>query len=237
MQAYAATIRTRHELNKRHKIDESVSVQMDVAFSNDERVLAWMRIVFFGGRDVQPVWSVLVKEAAYLTAARHSPGTGSRLCPRACLRASLRGELDRRAGWRAKTRKLRACSPWTPALRLGRAAPRAQRVSLRVDVPVTKMAKADTKTKSSTSTQKRTTKSKKDPAAPKRPLSAYMFFSQDHRERVKQANPEAGFGDVGRLLGAKWKEMSEAEKKPYNDMATRDKARAEAEKAAYSKRR
>ena len=99
------------------------------------------------------------------------------------------------------------------------------------------MAKADTKTKSSTSTQKRTTKSKKDPAAPKRPLSAYMFFSQDHRERVKQANPDAGFGDVGRLLGAKWKEMSEAEKKPYNDMANRDKARAEAEKAAYSKRR
>lgn len=105
------------------------------------------------------------------------------------------------------------------------------------DRPIVKMAKADTKTKSSTSTQKRATKSKKDPAAPKRPLSAYMFFSQDHRERVKAANPEAGFGDVGRLLGAKWKEMSDAEKKPYLDMANRDKARAEAEKAAYNKRR
>lgn len=102
---------------------------------------------------------------------------------------------------------------------------------------IVKMAKADTKTKSSTSTQKRTTKAKKDPDAPKRPLSAYMFFSQDQRERVKNANPEAGFGEVGRLLGAKWKEMSEAEKKPYNDMANRDKARAEAEKAAYNKRR
>ncbi|SAM62229.1 probable NHP6B-nonhistone chromosomal protein [Ustilago bromivora] len=99
------------------------------------------------------------------------------------------------------------------------------------------MAKADTKTKSSTSTQKRTTKSKKDPAAPKRPLSAYMFFSQDQRERVKADNPDAGFGDVGRLLGARWKEMSDVEKKPYNDMANRDKARAEAEKAAFAKRR
>lgn len=103
--------------------------------------------------------------------------------------------------------------------------------------PIIKMAKADTKTKSSTATQKRTTKSKKDPAAPKRPLSAYMFFSQDHRERVKAANPDAGFGDIGRLLGARWKEMSDAEKKPYLDMANRDKARAEAEKAAYNKRR
>ncbi|PWN49872.1 hypothetical protein IE53DRAFT_387883 [Violaceomyces palustris] len=87
--------------------------------------------------------------------------------------------------------------------------------------------------KSKAAPAKRTTKSKKDPAAPKRPLSAYMFFSQDHRDRVKADNPDAGFGDVGRLLGAKWKEMSDAEKKPYNDMANRDKVRAEQEKAAY----
>ena len=43
-------------------------------------------------------------------------------------------------------------------------------------------------------------------------------------------------GDVGRLLGTKWKEMSEDEKKPYIDMANRDKERAEAEKAAYAVR-
>lgn len=48
------------------------------------------------------------------------------------------------------------------------------------------------KQKVATSTRK--TKSKKDPAAPKRPLSAYMFFSQDWRERVKSENPDAGFG-------------------------------------------
>ncbi|WFD29567.1 Non-histone chromosomal protein 6 [Malassezia sp. CBS 17886] len=80
----------------------------------------------------------------------------------------------------------------------------------------------------------RKTKAKKDPAAPKRPLSAYMFFSQDWRERVKTENPDAGFGDVGRLLGTKWKEMSDEDKKPYNDMADRDKTRAESEKAAYA---
>lgn len=97
---------------------------------------------------------------------------------------------------------------------------------------------AESKTKSSTSKAAAASKGKKkDKDAPKRPLSAYMFFSQDHRERVKAENPEAGFGDVGRLLGAKWKEMSDAQKKPYNDMANRDKARAEAEKAAYAKRK
>lgn len=37
-------------------------------------------------------------------------------------------------------------------------------------------------------------KPKKDPNAPKRALSAYMFFSQDWRERIKTENPDAGFG-------------------------------------------
>ncbi len=35
---------------------------------------------------------------------------------------------------------------------------------------------------------------KKDKNAPKRALSAYMFFSQDWRERIKTENPDAGFG-------------------------------------------
>ena len=73
----------------------------------------------------------------------------------------------------------------------------------------------------------------KDPNKPKRPLSAYMFFSQDWRERIKAENPEAGFGEVGKLLGAKWKELDEEEKKPYIEQANADKERAEAEKAAY----
>ena len=38
-------------------------------------------------------------------------------------------------------------------------------------------------------------KGKKDPNTPKRALSAYMFFSQDWRERIKVENPDAGFGE------------------------------------------
>lgn len=39
------------------------------------------------------------------------------------------------------------------------------------------------------------TKKAKDPDAPKRPLSAYMFFSQDQRATVKEDNPDATFGE------------------------------------------
>ncbi|KAK7055117.1 high mobility group box domain-containing protein, partial [Favolaschia claudopus] len=77
---------------------------------------------------------------------------------------------------------------------------------------------------------------KKDPNAPKRALSAYMFFSQDWRERIKNENPEASFGEVGKLLGAKWKELDDEEKKPYVEQAAKDKERAEDEKLAYEVR-
>lgn len=60
-----------------------------------------------------------------------------------------------------------------------------------------------------------------------------MFFSQDQRDKVRVDYPDAGFGEIGRILGAKWKDMTEGDKKPYQDMAERDKVRAATEKAAY----
>ena len=62
-----------------------------------------------------------------------------------------------------------------------------------------------------------------------------MYFSQDWRERIKTENPDVSFGEIGRLLGLKWKALAEEEKKPYEDMASRDKKRHEAEKAEYER--
>lgn len=56
-----------------------------------------------------------------------------------------------------------------------------------------KEGKKDTKvSKRADDSKKR--RAKKDPNAPKRGLSAYMFFSQDHRKTVQDENPEASFG-------------------------------------------
>ena len=49
----------------------------------------------------------------------------------------------------------------------------------------------------------------------KRPLSAFMKFSQEKRAEVKSANPDITFGEVGRKLGEMWRALSEEQKATY----------------------
>ncbi|EXJ86711.1 non-histone chromosomal protein 6 [Capronia epimyces CBS 606.96] len=89
-------------------------------------------------------------------------------------------------------------------------------------------------TKSSTKTKGRgAEKKKKDPNAPKRGLSAYMFFANDQRETVREENPGITFGQVGKVLGDKWKALNEKQREPYEKRAQADKKRYEDEKAKY----
>ncbi|KDQ17139.1 hypothetical protein BOTBODRAFT_30512 [Botryobasidium botryosum FD-172 SS1] len=76
-------------------------------------------------------------------------------------------------------------------------------------------------------------KKEKDPSAPKKPRSPFLFFCSDWRERIKAENPDAKFGDLGKLLGAKWKELAGDEKKTYTKQAAEDKTRYEEEMEAY----
>lgn len=41
---------------------------------------------------------------------------------------------------------------------------------------------------------------KKDPNAPKKALSGFMFFSNSNRERIKTENPGIPFGQVRRCI-------------------------------------
>ncbi|KAJ5674193.1 non-histone chromosomal protein 6 [Penicillium macrosclerotiorum] len=83
---------------------------------------------------------------------------------------------------------------------------------------------------------KKATRRKKDPNAPKRGLSAYMFFANDTRDKVREENPGISFGQVGKMLGDKWKALSDTERKPFEEKAVADKKRYEEEKAAYQAR-
>ncbi|CAJ0545792.1 probable NHP6B - nonhistone chromosomal protein [Fusarium torulosum] len=77
-------------------------------------------------------------------------------------------------------------------------------------------------------------RAKKDPNAPKRGLSAYMFFANEQRENVREENPGISFGQVGKLLGERWKALNEKQRAPYESKAAADKKRYEDEKQAYN---
>eukprot|EP00301_Raphidiophrys_heterophryoidea_P005784 c12394_g1_i3.p1 GENE.c12394_g1_i3~~c12394_g1_i3.p1 ORF type:complete len:245 (+),score=70.60 c12394_g1_i3:222-956(+) len=78
---------------------------------------------------------------------------------------------------------------------------------------------------------------KKDPNAPKKGLTDFMLFQQDMRAEVKKEHPEATFGEIGKILGEKWKNISQAEKLKYQERSQKDKERYRAEKEKYDKDR
>jgi hypothetical protein len=80
----------------------------------------------------------------------------------------------------------------------------------------------------------RSEKKKKDPNAPKRGLSAYMFFANEQRENVREENPGITFGQVGKVLGERWKALNDKQRAPYEAKAAQDKKRYEDEKASYN---
>ncbi|XP_022739884.1 FACT complex subunit SSRP1-like isoform X3 [Durio zibethinus] len=80
---------------------------------------------------------------------------------------------------------------------------------------------------------KKKKRKKKDPNAPKRAMSGFMFFSQVERENLKKSNPGASFTEVSRILGEKWKKLSEEEKEPYEAKAKLDRKRYDVERNAY----
>jgi len=73
----------------------------------------------------------------------------------------------------------------------------------------------------------------KDPNAPKRGSNAYMFYANTNRSKVKEANKEASNSGLLKILGESWKKLTPEEKKPYEDMAAKDKERYQKEMEAY----
>lgn len=68
---------------------------------------------------------------------------------------------------------------------------------------------------------------------PKKPLSGFMFFSQERRKSLKEEKPDLKITEASVFIGAEWKKLSEADKEPYMKMAKDDKERYEQEKEKF----
>ena len=75
--------------------------------------------------------------------------------------------------------------------------------------------------------KKKQRRRKKDPNAPRRPKSAYMFFMQENRARIISGNglDKKKITDVGKAVGEAWRKMSDKQKKSYESKSAADKAR------------
>ncbi|CAJ0575168.1 unnamed protein product, partial [Mesorhabditis spiculigera] len=74
-------------------------------------------------------------------------------------------------------------------------------------------------------------RAKRDPNAPKRPLSAFFLFSQERRPQVVAEHP------IAKTLGGVWGTMGPEDREPYDQRAQNDKRRYELEMAEYNRTR
>jgi len=84
---------------------------------------------------------------------------------------------------------------------------------------------------------KKATKKKKDPNAPKGAKSAYIYFSNEQRVKLKEKNPDMSFGEVAKKIGELYKALSPEEKKKYEAMAEADKKRFQKATAEYESKK
>jgi len=76
-------------------------------------------------------------------------------------------------------------------------------------------------------------KKKKDPNAPKQPLSAYFIFSTEERLKVKNENPNYSICEVAKELGRRWAEMDPSLKQRFQARAEEGRQKYDVEMAAY----
>lgn len=74
---------------------------------------------------------------------------------------------------------------------------------------------------------------KKDPRAPKRPLSAFLLFCQEYRPQIRFYNPRMAMIRVAKELGKIWRQLSSWNRKPYEDRAAKLKEDYMQEKSEY----
>jgi hypothetical protein len=79
---------------------------------------------------------------------------------------------------------------------------------------------------------------KREKGNPKRPLTAYNWFFQKERPKIcEEHGGHISFEELAKIVGHRWKTLSDAERKDYETLAEEDSVRYREEMDSYEKRR
>ncbi|KRX25550.1 SWI/SNF-related matrix-associated actin-dependent regulator of chromatin subfamily E member 1 [Trichinella nelsoni] len=73
----------------------------------------------------------------------------------------------------------------------------------------------------------------KGPKPPEKPIMPYMRYSRRMWDKVRATNPDYKFWDIGKIIGRKWRELSDGEKQIYFDEYELEKQEYEKQMKAY----
>ena len=83
---------------------------------------------------------------------------------------------------------------------------------------------------------KRRRRERKEAGAPKRAMTAFLYYILDRRAGLKKEKPHLDNKQIISEMGSEWNRMKEEDKKKYLEKAAEDRKRYEKEKAAYDAR-
>ncbi|KAJ2002364.1 hypothetical protein GGI04_003368 [Coemansia thaxteri] len=76
-------------------------------------------------------------------------------------------------------------------------------------------------------------KTKKDPDAPKHPMSAFLYFLTSERPRLAEQLSDMSIGQQTKIIAKQWKELDENDRAPWERLAKHDKDRYARERREY----
>jgi len=100
-----------------------------------------------------------------------------------------------------------------------------------------KRARSASSSRGRSSSPAKKRKTKKDPNAPKKARSSYIFFCNEHRDSLVKKYPNEKITDIAKRLGEKWKKVSSSDKKKFEAKAEKDKERYAKEMKSYNKKK
>lgn len=71
-------------------------------------------------------------------------------------------------------------------------------------------------------------RAKKNPLAPKRPMSSFLFFSKARRNSIKDEHPNMKNTEISSILGEQWRNATEEERRPHVEKELRERSKYKA---------